>query len=391
MRKVPVSIMEDVLMCPGNYKVNCFFQPFVPNSFVVKEEDTLFVVDTGAGKEMREVLLMAVDQIRKNTKKLVLINTHAHVDHVSNNKAIMEIEGFEEKHHIAHEAGAELFRDQYRYFLNIHNKLDTYFDVFEGPPPPWRFFTRLLSIGSRQKNLDRMVRSVLKKYEPIEPSAETVEYLKRDDMNLVEIGDGNVEEIKMSSNVVSIDLGPRTLKGWKYDDVVIWAEESHSPDHVMILFPEKKFLIAGDLTIDLFPMYPNHLKSELSIRNMSAIKDLAAEEIVTTLADGHHEGVFGGLNSINKFLQGIIDRHESFKRSLLSCFDGESGDEEGETINDIYRKLRKQRFDNKAVDFHLESQFPATPIFLKSIICSLLLEMGYSVKGSGKTARFVRS
>lgn len=385
----PVPIMEDVLMCPGDNKVNCFFKPFVANTFVVKEGNTLFVVDTGAGKRMKEMLIKAVDQLRGDAKKLVLINTHAHVDHIGNNKAIMNLKRFDEKHHLMHEA-CEKMLDPYKYFPGIYREFDKYYDVFEGPPPPWRFFTRLMSIGSRQKNLDKMVGLVLKKYEPVESSPETVEFLKRDDMGLIEIGSCNVEELKMASNVVSIDLGPRTLRGWKVDSAIIWAEESHSPDHIMVLFPGKKLLITGDLTIDLFPMFPDHPKSELSIRNMSAIKDLATEEIITTLADSHHDGVCEGMSSINTFLRGIIDRHNSFRNALISCFDGESEGETGETIKSLYRKLRKKRFDNKAVDFHLEHQFPATPTFLKSIISSILLEMGYSVEGSGGEARFLK-
>ncbi|MCD4784428.1 MAG: MBL fold metallo-hydrolase [Candidatus Eremiobacteraeota bacterium] len=390
MPKEPVPIMEDVLMCPGDNKVNCFFKPFVPNTFVVREGSTLFVIDTGAGKSMKEMLQKAVNQLRGDAKKLVLINTHTHIDHVGNNKSIMSLEGFDEKHHLMHEAGEKTLGDPYSYLLNVFRETDRYYDVFEGPPPPWRFFTRLMSIGSRQTNLDKLVGSVLKKYDPVESSPETGEFLKRDDMGLIKIGSGNVEELRMSSDVVSIDLGPRTLKGWTIDEAVIWAEESHSPDHIMILFPGKKLLISGDLTIDLFPTLPNHPKSELAIKNMSTIKDLATEEIITTLADSHHNGVCEGMNSINTFIQGIIDRHKSFRDTLISCFDGESEGETGETINDLYRKLRKKRFDNRAVDFHLEQQFPVTPAFLKSIICTILLEMGCSVEGSGKKARFLK-
>lgn len=377
-----IEVAENILMCPGSRKGNAYFTPQSSGCYTVREDDTVFVIDSGAGINQRNMIIQAVKRIKGDAEKLVLINTHAHVDHICNNKYIMEIDGFKSKHHYLHESG-KCCLDPYNY-LSLHQEIDRYYDIFEGPPPPWRLITRILSLGSREKQLKKMVEKALKKFGDIEPSRETIEYLQDKDCCVFKFDNCRVDELKMSADAVSINLGPMEVKGWDIHGAQIFANGGHSPDHIVVYFPKKKFLAAGDLTLEMFPIFPGHSSEKTIIEHLELIQELTKEEMIEILGDGHHSKVFKGSKAILELIDNILTLHDSFKEALISCFDKGKG----ETIKSLYRKLRKLRYDIPAVDFHLENQFPAAPVFLKTIICSLLLEMGAKIEGSGDNAVF---
>lgn len=62
--------------------------PFAENSFVIKDGDEALVIDPG------EATPELMDAIRDSKVKTV-VNTHAHVDHVGGNKAVLEATGAE--------------------------------------------------------------------------------------------------------------------------------------------------------------------------------------------------------------------------------------------------------------------------------------------------------
>jgi len=385
MRSQTIEIMEDALMCRGLMDGGGILKPTSANAFVVREGDTVFVIDTGAGKRMKKALLEAVKRLRKDTEKLVLINTRCNIDRICNNDAVMALEGFIKKRHFMHESG-KMRLDQHTFHINLLLEFDRFYNVLEGPPPPWRFFTRLLAIGSRDKHVRRMVESAIKKYEPGGGSAETIQFLKESDIIPIEVGSSLVDDLSIAGEVVSINLEPLTVRGWKTDNVVIMADGSSSEDQVLVYFPEKKLMILGDLPYEMFPLHLHYSCANKVIDKLETVQEFARDELVTTVVDSHHQDVYNGQEKIRSFLQKIINSHNQFREALLSCF--EEG--RGETIKSLYRILRKKRYENPAVDYHLENQFPKAPVFLKSLICSLLLDLGYRVEGRGNKATFYR-
>lgn len=383
IREDLIDVCENALMCPGRRSGNFLMKASSSNAFVIREDDTLFVVDTGAGRDMKHSVLSAVENLRGESKKLVLINTHSHVDHIGNNGAVMSLEGFKAKRHLIHEK-AEPMLSPYDFFLSLHREIDKYYDLFEGPPPPWRFLTRFMALGNRKSHLENMVRSSICKFEPLDISQNTMEYLKESDMKPIQLGSYMVDQLKMAEDAVCIDLEPLSLSGWPLNGAFLLADGSHSPDHIVAYFPNKKLLITGDLTLEFFPIYPKHSSEKIIMERLRNLQDMAREGVFEILVDSHHKKVYRGENEIVGFLKGIVNTHNEFRDVLLSCFE----DGKGETIKSLYRKLRRHRFESPSVDFHLESQFPNTPFFLKTIITAMLLERNFQVEGQGAEATF---
>lgn len=376
-----VRIMDNAIMCRAIKEDGGYIMPFTTNAFVIRDGKTVFVIDTGAGAKMKELLISAVEELREGADSLVLINTRCHVNRVTNNEYIMNIEGFKNKTHLMHE-NAKPMLDPYSFYQKLYRDLDKYYDVFEAPPPPWKFLTKLLSFGSREKHFKTYVNKKINKYEPVRMSPGTIQYLKDSDAINISFETCMVDEVNMACDGVSINLGPMQVKGWKVDEAIILQSGGHSLDSIMVYFPAKKLLLAGDLTFEIFPMFLKFSSAERTMEMLGTVQDLVREGLIQIMADSTHYEIYKGATKILDFLHGIWECHENFEQALFSIL------EEGDTIKSIYRKLRKQRYENPAVDFHIDNQFPKTPVYLKSQICSLLLEKGCHVEGEGSQAVF---
>ncbi len=378
-------------ICIGAYMITCsspaavFRVPFVATTFIVKEGDTLFIIDPAAGIERREKILKKLEDLSDGLKKVIIVNTHSHVDHTANNSLILSIKGKFDTEVLASEKSKGKF-SPYAFFKDMFEKIDMYYDIFEGPPPPWRFVTRVLGMGNRRRAMDWLLRKILSRYEPIEPAEGEIEFLKDEDLEEIDLGAVTVEDLGMTDNVVSISLGRMKVKGWKKGSAVLIPDGAHSPDHIMVLFPEKKLLLGGDLSVPLFPTWPWESSAEKTREFLDWVVDASSEGIVDVYADSHSGEYFRGVDSIKRFLGKVLEDQQLLSKTILSMFD------EGKklTINEIYKGLRRVRFENKIIDAFLENQFPKTPIFLKTVILGILLEEGFKVEGKGKFAKFYR-
>lgn len=378
-----VEITSEILMCRGEVPDNHYWHPEVANCYVVREGSTLFVIDTGTGEKMREALKEAVDRLKEGTKKLILINTHTDVAHFSNNDLIASLDAFEEFEHYVHELGEPAF-DYEKHKMSLLKVQDEYFDVFEGPPALWRTITRFMGFGKRENALNRFMNLILKKYEPVNPSKETATFLKEEDEELIELGPITVQNLSMSGDVVAIDLGPLRVKGWKIDGAIVVQDGEPRSDHLMAYFHDKKLLVAGDLTSDLIPIRPGQSTGLTVQDRMKWCLEMVKEGLIEILVDAHHNDPVVGSDNILNFIKEIISRQKKFRRALFTVMP----EDKGITLRDLYRELRKIRFEKPVVDYYIENQFPRSRVFLKSIIADILLEAGYKVRGSGKKAEF---
>jgi hypothetical protein len=65
-------------------------QPDVANALVHRVQDTVFFIDTGVTTPFRNAMRRAVDMVGP-WKRLVLLTTHGHVDHIGNNDLVDEL------------------------------------------------------------------------------------------------------------------------------------------------------------------------------------------------------------------------------------------------------------------------------------------------------------
>lgn len=90
-------------------------QADVANAIVYKKGDTLYLIDTGALPDFRQILLDKCALLQP-VNRLILVNTHGHIDHVGNNIVIDQIEAFEKYHYIsAHDL--TLMQNNRNYFI----------------------------------------------------------------------------------------------------------------------------------------------------------------------------------------------------------------------------------------------------------------------------------
>jgi glyoxylase-like metal-dependent hydrolase (beta-lactamase superfamily II) len=378
-----ITIRDDVLMCRGGNPDSVIFDSIISNCYVVRQDDTVFLIDTGAGPELRKSILEAVDRLKEGAENFVLVNTHMHVDHVANNDIIKEIQGFRTVKHFVHDAGRSGF-NTYDYLFNNFKMADRYYDVFEGPPPPWRTLIRFMKIGNRDKALHRLVKWGFKKFEPVNFSQETMTYLTDEESENLELGTVTIESLKVGDDVVSIDLGALKVRGWSKYGAVFINDGAHSPEHLLVYFPDKKIIFTGDMTLEMFPMWTGESSGEKNMESLLLCLEMSEEGLVKVLADSHHQEYFEGRPQINEFLRRLIANYRQFKKTVLSLL--HTG--EKYTVYDIYRGLRKMRFDDNLVNYFIENQFPKSPVFLKTIITNILLEEGCTVEGQGKDTTF---
>jgi glyoxylase-like metal-dependent hydrolase (beta-lactamase superfamily II) len=166
----------------------------------------------------------------------------------------------------------------------------------------------------------------------------------------------------------------------------VWVleERGHSPDQVVFYVPAHRFLHAADLTDAYFPLWPDSdgAAQERALRRVLAMARAGHTQLLT---DGHHHEVYRGSKPIVRFLEELLSINRGFRDSLNCVFEKE----DGLTAAAVYDRLRA-RPDDEAVRWHLEQEYPATPLNLQQTIVLYLLDMGYRAEGPWRRKRFYR-
>lgn len=112
---------------------------------------------------------------------------------------------------------------------------------------------------------------------------------------------------------------------------------------------------------------------------------MAQEGNIQLLTDGHHHEIHRGSEGIVRFLEEFLSLNRGFRNTLNRVFENE----EGLTAAEVYDRLRA-RSDDAAVRWHVEQEYPATPLNLQQTIVLYLLDMGYQAEGPWRRKRFYR-
>ena len=86
-----MEIAPDIWMIEGYLSTNFFFKPPSCNCFILRDGDLVLLIDTGAYCHYRDKMLTILERYRRDgAKRLVLMLTQGHFDHVGNNDVIRE-------------------------------------------------------------------------------------------------------------------------------------------------------------------------------------------------------------------------------------------------------------------------------------------------------------
>jgi glyoxylase-like metal-dependent hydrolase (beta-lactamase superfamily II) len=360
-----IEIAKNTLLVEGKIPSTIMKEPDIANSVVYKADNILYIFDTGATVFFRSRLHSAIERLRP-FKKVILMNSHCHPDHVGNNSILKEINGAETEHYISRAgiAGLDAEKDFLRKFKNI----DQYYDFLEGPSRFPATLLRLLKITRILRDdlpVNIVLQNTLKKFMPLEPSTETVIPFER-------------------TNAVKLSIGATDWAGWSFaQHVYVMQAQGHSPDEVVFFLPQVKVLILADETFEFFNCWPDSSSAKVKTVLNKSLQLLESKE-AEILISGHTHKVFNGTDAI-QFLKTLLKEYEEFTGQVLAIARNVPN---GLTVNDIYNKLKKIK-SHPTITKYLNLEFPKMPPFLKTVIASILLENGLKPVGKTRKKRFI--
>jgi glyoxylase-like metal-dependent hydrolase (beta-lactamase superfamily II) len=217
-------------------------------------------------------------------------------------------------------------------------------------------------LQGKRKAIKAFVGMTTKKYKPIHTSRNTMQPL----------------ELHPDYEVV---IGEVPWKGWDVYDVKALEVRGHAPDELVFYIPEHKFLFAADLTYELIPMWPavHRDRSLQAIENCIA---MAGAGEIEMLVDSHHMEIFDSSDKIVALLEKSLADHDGFNEIVQEIIQAAGS----LTVEEMYKGLKDRR-DDPAVAAHFDLDFPHSPFTLRTLICTLMLQLGWSSEGkAGKKA-----
>jgi len=335
----------------------------IPNSIVYRQSDRMYLMDSGAGPTIRASIMQVLQRLGP-VQSFTLLNSHGHADHVGNNDLIHMAQAKETYHYLS-EAGLALL-DPVPYFADQFYKLSDIYDPamgFQAHRLRWRLLGMLrdfLTLFTSERRVLEMVFSLyLRKFQPLRPSLETIQTYE-------------------SLPSQPLTIGGVPLKGWVLGENDVWVLEArgHTPDEVLFYLPEHKVLYTGDLTLPLFPTFPDS-DSTVTREMLRKCEAMASSGAVSLLIDGHHHQVYRGKEEVAKFLATLLTEQEHFQALLKEIIE----EHEGLTVGQVYIHIRQRHYDDPVVQHYLSIEFPYLPMSLQQIIAVSLVQMGYKTKG----------
>jgi len=344
----------------------------IPNVLVYRKGDRVYLLDSGAGPDIRESILTVLRDMGP-VESFTLLNSHPHADHVGNNDVIRSVQAKQTHHYIA-QAGLAVL-DAPSYFADQFSAISEYYDLTSGYQAH-RMRWRALGLGrdlvqavvGERRALKLVFALYLKKFGASHPSQETMQ---------------TYESLPERSLVI----GNVSWTGWALGDDDVWVLQAggHTADEVLFYLPEHRLLHTADLTLPFFPTFPAS-DGAVTRTLLSKCHAMAAAGAVQLLTDGHHHMVYRGQDDAVAFLGTLLAEHKHFQAVLRDIVEAH----DGLTVDEIY-KLVRQRIADPVVQHFLSLEFPYFPMALQQIIAVSLVEMGYATKGPRRRKTFYRS
>jgi glyoxylase-like metal-dependent hydrolase (beta-lactamase superfamily II) len=267
-----MEIAPDIWMIEGYISGNFLFKPPSSNCFILRDKEMVLLIDTGTYPQYREKLLSILRKFRKNgAKRLILMLTQGHFDHVCNNDIILEA-GFEDVHFLLPED--EVFTlDLYNHWTGEYREVMEYYNPYQ--ELPFEFPTAVPNITSRismnmaQKMVDR---SIAYLFRGINTMADKAEILTNSSRKKKMFGD--VE-----------------FFGWEVGRFFAIHDATHSPGHLSFYDPEYKIFITGDATLEINPPFFNSSLNNC-IAMMGKYKRFAKLGFVKLGTDSHRSSIY---------------------------------------------------------------------------------------------------
>jgi glyoxylase-like metal-dependent hydrolase (beta-lactamase superfamily II) len=330
------------------------------NSFIMLDGDSLILVDPGFHAYFRKKQLEIIRRYAgKGVKRLILLLTHGHFDHIANNDVILEA-GIPDVHFLLQEPGVEIVD------LNVYAKdieeLMQYYDARSYEP----FYDARTEFAGIRTLAERA-------------------------------------EVLPLRNRVKHKIGEVELEGWEVGRFFAIHDAGHSPDHICIYDPKHKILLIGDLTVEINPPLLNGSLGK-SIEMLKKARRLVEQGDVQLVADAHRSSAFlpsmfkalgvkplgdlemvdmvKGQDECSAFLRMWESYYTQLREETLAAHKriGEA------TVPEIVQELSKST--NPAVVFKKAIAFPVRPSRMGVMVASILKETGVKPRKEGNRIVF---
>jgi glyoxylase-like metal-dependent hydrolase (beta-lactamase superfamily II) len=311
-------------------------QPDVGNALVHRAGDTIVIVDTGVTAPFRDALRSAVDQIG-DAKRLLLLTTHGHTDHVGNNDVVDDI---------ASERGIPA-----QHFVparDVGQMLD--------PVSYWtRAFSNIVNLTPMPAPADLSAAFVVSLFQPLRPFGATTR---------------TYEELPMQR----LALGTFPVNGWSFADgaVSVVRSQGHCAGHVMVYLRDSRLLHLGDE--DNGPCGSMADADQVKLQNAFGLAvSLIDSGHVDTITDGHSSVRRGA--EARAFLDDLLEQAVALQSLALPARSGRETVEGQAFLNLLTEDLQQHSADHTAPN----------PVFTAMIAVNELTEAGLIRRQRGES------
>jgi glyoxylase-like metal-dependent hydrolase (beta-lactamase superfamily II) len=267
-----LELTDDVWMLEGYISNDFLFKPASSNIFMLRDGDTLLILDTGTYPIYRERMLEIMRMYRKDgVKRLVLMVTQGHFDHACNNDVILE-SGFSEWSFLLTEPERKVI-EFLPDWMRDWRDLEEYYDPYAMFPA--RGSTAVINLAGRLSTA--LARSLLRA---------NFAMLFRGVRTLAEKA-----EILYLKDRVERRFGDVTLTGWEVGRFFAVHDASHTPGHISLYDAEKKLMLSGDVTIEINPAF-FYSSLDRCIDYCSRFRRMAEQGFIELASDSHRTSTF---------------------------------------------------------------------------------------------------
>jgi glyoxylase-like metal-dependent hydrolase (beta-lactamase superfamily II) len=267
-----LEIAPEVWFIEGYLSDNFLARPPSCNCFILRDHDLVLLIDTGTYPFFRAPLLKVLARFRREgARRLCLMLTQGHFDHVANNDIILEA-GYEET--VFKLPQIELTTIDLRGHWNQDAAdLSAFYDPFTALPP--RGPSALVHYAGR-----------------ISPRLAAALY----DFNCRVLFRGirtlaQRAQLLTPQTMITRTFGDVSLRGWEVGRFFAIHDGAHSPGHLSFYDPENKLLLTGDATLEINPPFFNGSMDQC-IKMMGQFQRLAEQGFVTLATDAHRSTIW---------------------------------------------------------------------------------------------------
>jgi glyoxylase-like metal-dependent hydrolase (beta-lactamase superfamily II) len=377
------EIAPDVWMLEGYISDYFLLKPASSNIFLLRDGDSLLVLDTGTYPFYRERMLDLMRRYKSDgIRRVDLMLTQGHFDHASNNDVILE-SGLEWRFLLQEPEVQVLdfFADWMKDFRDLEQLYNIY-SLFEA-----RGLTTPVNLASRVSL--GLARSILQA-----------------NLKLMFMGIDSLAgraTILPTADKVRRSFGTVELEGWEVGRFFAIHDASHTPGHISLYDPENKLLLSGDVTVEINPAF-FYSSFDRCISTCGQFRRMAEEGFVEVATDSHRSTTFfpdvmhslglapfddmemvdvaRGREECARFFGAFEDLYSRLRDDVLIAH-ARTGEA---TIPDITEELRA--IDEPALNQRKKMRFQRIPGRLDVLVAVALKEAGAVSRRDGERVLF---